>query len=251
MKKLTLLLVAVACLCSGKANAQDGKGSVNFVPYVGVNYSDFSGDTDYYFPGTTGKVNLMGGASLEFQIADKSAIIADVNYRRLGAKTDFYSKLQDFKFGPIDAEYHYNKVTLDCISFGPQFKQTIVDGLSVRAGLECSLVLSARLHYHMKAIWGARKDDGPFMYSTEDPINYDDYIWHNEEDDDYELISESVSDNLKIAIPLGVSYDYKNFSLSATYHLPLTNCFGANGSRYHIRNQAFDLTIGYRLSASK
>ena len=49
MKKLTLLFVAVACLCSKVANAQDGKGSINFVPYVGVNYSDFSGDSQEFF----------------------------------------------------------------------------------------------------------------------------------------------------------------------------------------------------------
>ena len=85
MKKLTLLLAVVSFLCSGNANAQDGKGSINFVPYVGVNYSDFSGEPDYYFGGTSGKVNFMTGARFEFQIASKSAIIADINYRRLGA----------------------------------------------------------------------------------------------------------------------------------------------------------------------
>ena len=75
MKKLTLLLVAVACLCSGKANAQDGKGSVNFVPYVGVNYSDFSGDTKTYFFKSSGKVNFMAGARFEFRITDDSDIL--------------------------------------------------------------------------------------------------------------------------------------------------------------------------------
>ena len=87
MKKLSLLFIAVACLCSKVANAQDGKGSINFVPYVGVNYSDFSGDAGYFFGKTSGKVNFMVGARLEFQIADKSAFITDVNYRRLGVTT--------------------------------------------------------------------------------------------------------------------------------------------------------------------
>ena len=80
--------MAVVCLCSKVAKAQDGKGSINFVPYVGVNYSDFSGDAGYFFGKTSGKVNFMTGARFEFQIADKSAIIADVNYRRLGATAD-------------------------------------------------------------------------------------------------------------------------------------------------------------------
>ena len=88
MKRLSFLLMAVAFLCPKVANAQDGKGSINFVPYVGVNYSDFSGDTDYYFGGSSGKVNFMAGMRFEFQILEKSAIIADVNYRRLGATAD-------------------------------------------------------------------------------------------------------------------------------------------------------------------
>ena len=54
MKKLTLLLIAVTCLCSGNANAQDGKGSINFVPYFGINNSNFSGDADCYFGETSG-----------------------------------------------------------------------------------------------------------------------------------------------------------------------------------------------------
>ena len=87
MKKLSLLLMTVACLCSKVANAQDGKGSINFVPYVGVNYSDFSGDSQEFFYGTSGKVNFMAGARFEFQITTKSATIADLNYRRLGATT--------------------------------------------------------------------------------------------------------------------------------------------------------------------
>lgn len=69
MKKLSLFLMAVAFLCPKVANAQDGKGSINFVPYVGMNYSDFSGDTQDYFGGTSGKVNFMAGARFEFQIA--------------------------------------------------------------------------------------------------------------------------------------------------------------------------------------
>ena len=80
--------MAVAFPSPKVANAQDGKGSINFVPYVGVNYSDFSGDTKACFNGTSGKVNFMAGARFEFQIAKESAIIADLNYRRLGATAD-------------------------------------------------------------------------------------------------------------------------------------------------------------------
>ncbi len=261
MKKLSLLLMAVAFLCPKVANAQDGKGSINFVPYVGVNYSDFSGDTDYYFGGTSGKVNFMAGMRFEFQITDKSAIIADVNYRRLGAnlKEKDYGYYPDYTDDiindpmPVEVCEIPKKITIDCISFGPQYKQNIVGGLSVRAGIESSVVLEAKYHCLLKANIGRLKDEsfynGNYMVIAD--WTRDDFEWYYGEEDADTSIKGSLSDNLKIAIPLGLTYDYKNFNVNATYHLPITNCFGAHSNEYYARNQAFDLTIGYRLPLRK
>ena len=280
MKKLTLLLAAVLCLCSGKANAQDGKGSINFVPYAGVNYSDFSGDIEHYFwnDEITGKCNFMVGARFDFQITNKSTILVDVNYRRLGtnAKDVNFDFLEYRLYPESDTQAEivglFKKLTVDCISFGPQYKQNIGKGLSVRAGVECSIVLSARYYERVKASVGLRKglDNPDFDPSYFDPSYYgynyyyniynypeqytlhrDDFDWYSKEEDEYSSITDAVSDNLKIAIPLGVSYDFKNFSINATYHLPITNCFGSHSNEYHLRNQAFDLTLGYRLPLRK
>ena len=257
MKKLTLLLVAVACLCSGNANAQDGKGSINFVPYVGVNYSDFSGDSDSYFgwPGTSGKVNFMAGARFEFQVADKSALIIDANYRRLGATTDniiLWYTFVDSYYSAGEARGDYNKeeilekvkehqgiaaestrVTLDCISLALQFKQNIISGLSARVGLEGTGNLSKKWHYHCYNYYYYKETGKCNEY---DETSDADDVFHDK-------------DFFTAAIPLGLTYDYKNFSFNATYHLPLTNCAKQDG--YSIRHQAFDLTVGYRLPLRK
>ena len=285
MKKLTLLLAAVACLCSGNTNAQDGKGSINFVPYVGVNYSDFSGDTQELFNGTSDKVNFMAGARFEFQIADKSAIIADVNYRRLGATADnhvLYLYGSDFveHINPWRADMNtfqgsaaddgareirqlildkggiigeFKKITLDCISFGLQFKQIVMDRLSVRAGVECSQDISPKYHYHQTLYLGKFKDPSVDPYESYETINHDDYDWIVKEYDDYVDKDDFFSDKLNIAIPLGITYDYKNFSINATYHLPLTKCYKDKwgSDEYSLKHQAFDLTVGYRLPLRK
>ena len=268
-KKLSLFLMAVAFLCPKVANAQDGKGSINFVPYVGVNYSDFSGDTDYYFGGSSGKVNFMAGMRFEFQILEKSAIIADVNYRRLGATTGNairwdsaffpigenmyflndvgeshpsgeargnYNKEEIFRIiKEADAGYvhEYTKVTLDCISLAAQFKQHIIRGLSARVGLEGIVSLAEKWHYHFYN----------YYKETEECI----------EGDSSSDIDGYFSDHINAAIPLGLTYDYKNFSINATYHLPLTKCSEDEkwGDKYSMKYQAFDLTIGYRLPLRK
>ena len=267
MKKLTLLLAVVSFFCFGNANAQDGKGSINFVPYVGVNYSDFSGDADLCIGGTSGKVNLMAGARFEFQIADKSAIIADVNYRRLGATADAYVTygyralpgevippeagtigVASVKYGNIDKEeihrivkenngyvHEFTKVTFDCISFNVQLKQKVLCGLSIRAGLECIESFAEKWHYH-------EFDYHHYNESGKCDESYDDF-----DADDY------FSNHIEVAIPLGVTYDYKNFSINATYHLPLTKCYKDKwgGDEYSLKHQAFDLTVGYRLPLRK
>ena len=273
MKKLTLLLAVVSFFCFGNANAQDGKGSINFVPYVGVNYSDFSGEPDYYFGGTSGKVNFMTGARFEFQIASKSAIIADINYRRLGATADkairwasanHLSIEGNFIYVesiPIEGNSHtgrssngeirgnynkdeilrivkeadagvvaeYTKVTLDCISLAVQFKQYVIKGLSARLGLEGTVSLTEKWHYHF--------------------YNYYKETGECKEGDNSTDVGGYFSDHLNAAIPLGLTYDCNNFSINATYHLPLTKCSEDRG--YSMKHQAFDITVGYRLPLRK
>ena len=253
MKKLSLLLMAVAFLCPKVANAQDGKGSINLVPYVGVNYSDFSGDASLYFGKTSGKVNFMVGARLEFQIADKSAFITDVNYRRLGVTTDAYTQwftLDPIGNGWIVGDYDKDElirelkerrgvlsenktVTLDYITLALQFKQNIIGGLSARAGLEASGCLAKKWNYHYSNYY-YYKDTGECIEGDESS-DADDVFTDN--------------DYFSAAVPLGLTYDYKNFSVNATYHLPLTKC--AENKGCYFRNQAFDFTIGYRLPLRK
>ena len=265
MKKLLLLLMAVALLCPKETNAQDGKGSIHFVPYVGVNYSDFSGDTQKYFEGTSGKVNFMVGARFEFQIAEKSAFIADLNYRRLGATAEnikmfgrslptssieINGQIVDNSYESFEnsekrkfwiSEANSTKVTLDCITFGAQFKQNLFCGLSARAGVEGTFSVAEKMHFHYMSSLAYNDENGNTIKESYD------------EEYGKEDVGSVFSDHLNIAIPLGLTYDYKNFSMNATYHLPLTKCASESDrwGDYSLRNQSFDLTLGYRIPLRK
>ena len=256
MKKLSLLLMAVALLCPKETNAQDGKGSINFVPYVGVNYSDLSAD-DFIYGETTGKVNFMGGALFEFKIAEKSAIIADLNYRRLGANVkerDTFPIPENPDAFHGDHEYivisETKKYTMDCFSSGLQFKQNIMDGFSVRAGIECSFLLSARQYYNWVMYNQPAIDPVTGMYTLTPEDRVDDFDFFNgiKSGKDYYEEMDNMS-KVGVSIPLGLTYEYKNFSVNATYHLPLNSC--TKDDDYALRHHAFDLTIGYRLPLRK
>ena len=250
MKKLTLFLVAVACLCSENANAQDGKGSINFVPYVGVNYSDFSGDTKSYFFKSSGKVNFMAGARFEFKIEDNSDILIEYNFRRLGAFINTYDDIYEIHLSVEPLTVHYNKVILDCHTIGIQFKQNIIASLSARIGLECTFSSSEYLHGHLTGKVAFLKPG--VVIGPNDNYDYNDTESFNiiEYDEDVREDADGMfKDQPNFAIPLGLTYDYKNFIFNATYHLPLTNCSEDRG--YSMKHQAFDLTVGYRLPLRK
>lgn len=259
MKKLTLLLAAVVCLCSGNANAQDGKGSINFVPYVGVNYSDFSGEPESYAQKTTGMVSFMGGALFEYKVADKSAVIADINYRRLGVNLKdrgaFYipetpNAIHGDPATVVISEV--KKYTMDYISTGLQFKQNIIYGLSARAGFEFSFLLSAREYYNCVMYYNPAFDPATGMYTLTPKDRIDDFKLgsHGIEGgkDYYDKIDDDMSKYF-VSVPLCLSYEYKNFSLNATYRIPLKNC--STEGNYRFDYQTFDFTIGYRLPLRK
>ena len=251
MKKLSLLLFAVVFLCPKVVKAQEGYGSVNFVPYVGVNYSDFSGDDDYFFAGTSGKVNFLIGARVEFIQSDKWSLLIDYNYRRLGAIADNCVSVYRTSDAIEPYTKHYKKITIDCHTFGIQYKHEIVDGLSARIGLEGTFSAAEYWYYnltgkiaHIKSGSVVAGYDGDYDFENSDMFNiteYDEICADN--------VSSTFSDQPSFAIPLGLTYDYKNFCVNATYHLPLTKC--AEDGDYSLRNQAFDLTIGYRLPLRK
>lgn len=245
MKKLSLLLMAVACLCSKVANAQDGKGSINFVPYVGMNYSDLSGDFKLFWGETSGKVNITVGARFEYKLSDKSVLLADYNYRRLGANLDGeLVKNDDYlmdRFG-LNKKLIDDKVIFDCHSFGMQYKHNILGGLSARAGFEFEY-RGQTYHTYYTELYDP--------VTNTRPVVEDIYLLGCEgicKDDIDEGGYEGYS-NTNLNIPLGLTYDYKSFSVNATYHLPLTKC--VKDGDYYLRHQAFDLTIGYRLPLRK
>ena len=245
MKKLSLLLMAVAFLCPKNSNAQDGEGSVHFVPYVGVNYSDLSGDLKLFWGETSGKVNITLGARFEYKMSDKSVLLADYNYRRLGANLDGeLVSINDYikdKYG-LNKRLIEDKVIFDCHSFGVQYKHNILCGLSARAGIEVEY-RSQTYHRYYAEFYDPITNTRPVVDDIY-LLGSEGYCKDNIDEEGYKGYSDS-----NVNMPLGLTYDYKSFCVNATYHLPLTKC--VKDGDYFLRHQAFDLTIGYRLPLRK
>ena len=93
---------------------------------------------------------------------------------------------------------------------------------------------------------------GMYTLTPEDRVDDFDFFNGIKSGKDYYEEMDDMS-KVGVSIPLGLTYDYKNFSFNATYHLPLTKCSEDEkwGDKYSMKYQAFDLTIGYRLPLRK
>ena len=227
MKKLFLLFAATACLCPKNANAQEEEQrKFSIMPYVGVNYSNLSG-YKFHEGSRTGSVNPTLGLQLQYNLSDNSALLLDYNYRRVSYTRNFPSYQAtyhgfDKDFQETTSPYEV-KTTGNYHTLGVQYKHNLGKGFSARAGVEAMWVSSGTKKY------------------SNDPWEY------------------NLSGEGQFAIPLGLTYEHKNITVNATYHLPLS--FGSDGEYAHIgdgkdrtwktRLQTFDLTVGYRIPFGK
>ena len=225
MKKQFLLLVAAVCLCPKIANAQEEEQrKFSIMPYVGMNYSNLSG---YKFNegSRTGRVSPTLGLQLQYNLSDKAALLFDYNYRRLGYTRHYDGYTATYHGFDKDYQVEHGdydvKTTGNYHTLGVQFKYNLGKGFSARAGLEAMWVSS-----------------GTEKYSN-DPWEY------------------NLSGGGQFSIPLGLTYEHKNITVNATYHLPLTSQgeyshLGDGKDRtWNTRLQTFDLTVGYRIPFGK
>lgn len=224
MKKVILSLVTAACLCPTLANAQEeGQRKFSIMPYVGLNYSTLSG---YKFhEDRSGSASLTAGLQLQYNLSDKSALLLDYNYRRMSTTRHFDSSQGiihgfDKDYNVENPAYDINN-TYDTHTFGAQFKYNLGKGFSTRAGIEAMFMSSVR------------------------------------PDDWYYYINPVYGDKGQFAIPLGLSYEHKNITVNATYHLPLSSnseyihLDNGKDRTWNTRHQIFDLTVGYRIPFGK
>lgn len=114
----------------------------------------------------------------------------------------------------------------------------VLPGLTLKAGVQPSLLLSAKMKYHMSG-------------SMVDWQSVPDRLYTNEElqklprvavDEDGETGIKSQMKDLDVCVPVGVSYEWRNIVVDARYHFGLTRI--VDGQDVHRRY--LSLTLGYR-----
>lgn len=228
MKKLTVIIALV--LCVGSAKAQYEKRACYFRPYMGFLFSNmeskaFRSDMDQKW-----KFNMTLGGQLEWQAMNSSSLLIDVNYRRQGCSLDYK--------GNDDHEEKVTKMTVDYLCLGLQWKMYLRPNFSARVGVELmNKIGDLTTHYCVQ-----NKD-----------------VSVNEEEREH---VDDIMDQTTWSVPVGLSYEYRNFTISATYHLDGQRISEALSSDDNTRSawsskrepvyfKAFDLTLGYTIPLKK
>ncbi|CAM3392266.1 porin family protein [Aequorivita lipolytica] len=153
-----LLLVAIAALTFTAASAQSEfrigfKGGVNFASISGDFTDDYDGRTSFHI-----------GGLVEIPISEKFAIQPELLYSSQGAKSEY-----DDSFGD-SIVIGKEKLKLDYINIPIMAKYYIIDGLSVEAGPQFGVLISAQNEYEVSGFRGDESgdDDVKDLYKTLD-----------------------------------------------------------------------------------
>jgi hypothetical protein len=208
-------MVVAAFMATVSANAQFEKGTWSLQPYMGgvissvTNVDNFDLDDGIELKKRMSVGYIIGGEA-EYQFANKFSVAAGVNYTSQGCGW----KDIDYWDGPVKVEVKDQSDILGYIKIPIVANYYIIPGLAIKAGIQPSFLMGAQ--YKMK-------EDG---YSD----------------------SRDIKDNCKtfdLAIPLGASYEYKNFVFDARYNLSVLKV--NKGGDDKIRNSVIQFTLGYKL----
>jgi hypothetical protein len=219
MKKI--MMIAAMMVAAVTANAQNEVGQITLKPTVGMNIASMTkteGDSKV-------RVGIAAGVEAEYGITESFSLSAGLLYSMQGVKgngsfdLDFFDEYFNYEG---DAEYTGKAtVKLDYINIPILANYYVIPGLAIKAGIQPAFNVSKKVKFEGDVIYGNKKET----------VNVD----------------KKIDDGVKafqFAIPVGISYEYKNFVLDARYNIGVTKAFKYTDSRHSV----FQITLGYKFA---
>ena len=220
MKKI--MMIAAMMVAAISANAQNEVGQITLKPTVGMNIASMTkteGDSKV-------RVGIAAGVEAEYGITESFSLSAGLLYSMQGVKgngsfdLDFFDEYFNYVG---DAEYTGKAtVKLDYINIPILANYYVIPGLAIKAGIQPAFNVSKKVKFEGDVIISGNKKE---------TVNVD----------------KKIDDGVKafqFAIPVGISYEYKNFVLDARYNIGVTKAFKYTDSRHSV----FQITLGYKFA---
>ena len=208
MKRFVFALLAVMALSVSGVRAQTEAGTTVIYPRIGVNMFKIPGDEVYMSAGSCvtskNKVGFTAGVEVEHRFLRYFAASA-------GHHDDNYMQLKDVKL----TSHYLNLPVLAILYMGNS-------GFSIKAGVQFGFLMSAKFDNYL--------DEGSVIDG--EPVS------------DTHPETMTVTNGLNrfdFSIPLGIAYEYRNFSMDLRYNLGLTKTW----KFFSKKNRGISLMLGY------
>lgn len=203
MKRLLILTAILMMAIVVKAQHEEGDFMVQ--PKFGMNIATLS-DADKSI------TDLHFGLEAEYMVTDNFSLGLGVILSNQGAKYDFWDEYNGQNKYTVDLDYVHVPILASYY---------VLPGLAVKAGIQPGFKMRAKAKFDDRTI---------------------------DLDELYKLGSVLLDEDIKVSkfdfsIPVGASYEYKNFVLDARYNWGLLKVMNVGDAFY---NRCFMLSLGYK-----
>ena len=202
--KKLFLLVAMMAM-TVVAKAQHEEGYFTIQPRVGVTFATMTGDDDAKM-----KTNLTYGLEFERFFTDEFSVAAGIMFSNLGFKTSVFTINNVENKVTLNNYYGLIPITLNYY---------VVEGLAIKAGVQPSF----RMKTQMK--------EGDTKLDLDNAL-------------DMYFGNEASINRFDLAIPVGLSYEFRRITVDARYNFGLVKVFKGTKNNYY--NRYISLTLGYK-----
>ena len=205
MKKI-ILSVALLLAAGFSASAQE---DIKFGVKAGVNFATFGGDAD----NADTRTGFHAGIVAEFKLSENFSVQPELLYSQMGAKSESSESFAGVTYrSEVTAKYDY-------ISLPILAKYYIIEGLSIEAGPQVGLLVSAKGESTESAGGETLSSSGDLKDTTK---------------------------SIDFGVAGGVAYDLSmGVFFQARYYAGLSNTYDGEGSG-DIKNSAIQLSVGYK-----
>lgn len=226
MKRIAVLIVLVTSTLVSMAQNKQGTWSV--IPHVGVSISSLLGGSGIYEVGDNMIVEVkphallgfVGGTDVMYQASDVVGLSAGLSFVQAGCK------FKDDK-GKNSVVYNRN-LRMNYVTMPILIHSYLLPGFSVKAGIEPTLLVSAKSHEVQQSYEEDKEGKKSNFY-----------------EDEFTIDMKNGMRKFGLSIPIGVSYEYENVVLGALYHVGVFNIYKKGDSS---RNSVFEVSVGYKLN---
>ena len=224
MKKI--MMIAALMVATVSAKAQNEVGQISIKPTVGLNFASM---TKYDDSKTRTGLNI--GLEAEYGVAQNFSVTAGLFYSQQGVKfndinldVDWF----DLNTGELGGYSFKGKATykLDYLNIPIMAQYYVAKGFAIKAGIQPGFNVLKKVNLDGTLYQGGVQGGNPKSV-----------------DESYKLDKNDGVKSFQFAIPVGLSYEYKNIVLDARYNIALAKAFKYGDTRHSV----FSITLGYKI----